>query len=296
MDNKSIDKTKVILWNANSICKKTPELKEYINKSKPGWILITETHLKGDKKPPAIPEYRVTHKNRDNERRGGVAIYSHKSINITEIPLNTRGIETVAVKSDNITICCCYNRPPRDLEANDLEEIFANERVVACGDFNAKNRAWSCNTTNTAGRTLLGYTDDNGITVHAPAQPTYVPMNNTDRESILDIVIAKNVPVSNIEVHNELSSDHLPVMFKIKYPISAEDKDNKVLYQYAKARWNSYRTFINRSTHMKRTFTNEGELEDKLKEVLKLSTKQQKTTFLKHQDVQTTCRRKSMTS
>lgn len=125
MDNKPVDKAKVILWNANSVYRKAPELKEYINRNKPGWILITETHLTGEKKPAVIPEYRVTYKNRQNERRGGVAIYSHK----------------VAVKSNNITICCCYNRPLRDLEVNKLEEIFNNERVIACGDFNAKNMA-----------------------------------------------------------------------------------------------------------------------------------------------------------
>lgn len=262
-------KTKnAILWNANGMMNKTHDLDQYIKKEKPGWILITETHLRNERKPPKIMNYRTIHKNR-RERGGGVAMYIHETINFQEIEVRTQNVEAIAAKCGDIVICCCYNKPSLNLDPDELEEIFAHQRILVAGDFNAKHQAWGNTTTNTSGRTLLRYTNDNGLTINAPDEATHIP-SNAGTESTIDIIVTKNTPVTKVEAINELSSDHLPVTFEMRCQLDYEERERKAGYNYTAAKWKEYRRSINEKLQMTREFQSEADINNKVIQITKI--------------------------
>jgi hypothetical protein len=81
------------------------------------------------------------------------------------------------------------------------------------GDLNAKNPSWNNTVSNTSGEKLLQLFDASDFEISAPQCPThYSPVGNGD---VLDIVVHKNIRLSNVIVSNILDSDHLPRIFHI---------------------------------------------------------------------------------
>jgi hypothetical protein len=66
---------------------------------------------------------------------------------------------------------------------------------------------------NPSGEKLLKLFDTNDFEISAPQCPTYYsPVGNRD---VLDIVVHKNIRLSNVIVSDILDSDHLPIIFHI---------------------------------------------------------------------------------
>ncbi|XP_074036317.1 uncharacterized protein [Leptinotarsa decemlineata] len=83
--------------------------------------------------------------------------------------------------------------------------------TVTIGNFNAKSRNWNCRNGNQRGRQLARTLD---IVVVAPESPTYYLRENQVPE-ILDVAIVQNITITEIEVLDEGSSDHNPILFTI---------------------------------------------------------------------------------
>jgi hypothetical protein len=83
------------------------------------------------------------------------------------------------------------------------------------GDLNAKHPSWNSTSTvsNPSGEKLLQLFDASDFEISAPQCPThYFPVGNGD---VLDIVVHKNIRLSNVIVSDILDSDHLPIIFQI---------------------------------------------------------------------------------
>jgi hypothetical protein len=63
--------------------------------------------------------------------------------------------------------------------------------------------------------------DANDFQISAPQCPThYAPVGNGE---VLDIVVHKNIRLSNVIVSDILDSDHLPIIFHILYHVRAKN-------------------------------------------------------------------------
>jgi hypothetical protein len=81
------------------------------------------------------------------------------------------------------------------------------------GDLDAKNSFWNSAVSNPSGEKLLRLFDVYEFEISAPQCPTpYSPAGNGD---VLDIVVHKNIRVSDDIVYDILDSDHLPIIFHI---------------------------------------------------------------------------------
>jgi hypothetical protein len=81
------------------------------------------------------------------------------------------------------------------------------------GDFNAKYLSWNSIVSNTSGEKLLQLFDASDFEISALQCSThYTPVGNGD---VLDIVVHKNIGLSNVIVSDILDSDHLPIIFHI---------------------------------------------------------------------------------
>jgi hypothetical protein len=81
------------------------------------------------------------------------------------------------------------------------------------GDLNAKHPSWNSIVSNPSGEKLLQLFDASDFEISAPQCPThYSPVGNED---VLDIVVHKNIRLSNVIVSDILDSGHLPIIFHI---------------------------------------------------------------------------------
>jgi hypothetical protein len=81
------------------------------------------------------------------------------------------------------------------------------------GDLNAKHPSWNSAVSNPSGEKLLQFFDRNDCEISAPQCPThYSPGRSGD---VLDIVVHKNIRLSNVIVSDILDSHHLTIIFHI---------------------------------------------------------------------------------
>lgn len=186
--------------------KKQNEIKELVQRLKPGFLLISETHIKHERNPPPTKGYQAIHGTMHNRRFGGLAIYVHDSINFTIIKPHMRHTEALAMKSGDVTIVCGYRTPSNQIvDHQDLDEIFREGKIILAGDMNAKSTTWGCEVTDTAGRRLENFLEENGYIICAPDAPTYIPSNVAIRQSILDIIVSRDTR-SAIDLLNKFRS------------------------------------------------------------------------------------------
>jgi hypothetical protein len=81
------------------------------------------------------------------------------------------------------------------------------------GDLNAKHPFWNSRVSNPSGEKLLELFDMNKFEITAPQCPTHY--SHAGNGDVLDIVVHKNIRVSNVFVSDILDSDHLPIVFHI---------------------------------------------------------------------------------
>lgn len=228
MDNtpqSQIETTRCILWNANSLHNKQLDLQRFLVDTSPAIVFINETNIKANQKQLSFRNYRtLTAPSTDKKR--GLAILIHKTINYTRVEVNTSVMETLAVFIDDTTYICEYQKPGTNLKIEDLELIFRDDKVILAGDLNAKSPTWNCTSSNAAGKRLQRYIDNNDLDLHIPDEHTRFPWVTTHNPSTLDIVITKNTTISQIKTIFDLSSDHNSVLFELKAPIYGENHNN----------------------------------------------------------------------
>lgn len=220
---------RIVNWNGRSIHSKQLELFDFAERQNIDVAVITETWLR--------PNISLLHPNfccvrfdrpssAEDIRGGGVLIAVRKGIKFDQISVTTKTIETVGISipTDAYKICIIaayfpgarrcseWSQFRRDIHAM----VDRDDPFFVVGDFNARNRAWNCDKNNKAGNILLQEATRSGFFVNFPDSPSFIPTGR-GKPSTLDLVLSNNtLDMSKPISLNELSSDHLPVVFDIK--------------------------------------------------------------------------------
>lgn len=212
----------VLSWNCNSLQNKINELRHFIqNHPYIDIILLQET--RNPTNNIQIPGFKLYYTPRHNNIRwGGTAVYIK-----THIPHNPtlstplQGLDhteiTVNLPNFSFNVTSLYIPPTGHLPTNSLDQLFARQaNCFIAGDYNCKSRRWNCFGNSPRGTSLHNFVSHHNFSLHAPSTPTRVCLSATVRPSIIDLAISKNFPypVSATSMI-DLSSDHLPVVFKI---------------------------------------------------------------------------------
>ncbi|KAL5241637.1 hypothetical protein ACI65C_009047 [Semiaphis heraclei] len=130
---------------------------------------------------------------------------------------------TIQLGNDNVRISSLYKSPKMPLQFTDLEAITNQKlKFIAAGDLNAKHPTWNSRTTNTSGNLLQNHMkSSNSYTICAPVSPTHHSYNPKHAPEVLDIVISNlNDRDFTLTNHNDLSSDHNPIILSISDSIT----------------------------------------------------------------------------
>lgn len=212
-------RTVILNWNANGIRRRKPEFRLFLQTHKFPLVALTETHL-SPQDSLNIPGYKIYRKDR-NRQGGGVALLvaNHIQHHLTQLP-ELFNLEAVAItfrlNNRGTTLIAAYS-PPQSLHTRDIDALFAGpDPVILTGDLNAKHAHWNSFTNNTAGYALAAHEQNSNYFVIAPNEPTHIPWQANHQPDILDIALVQHIthPI-DLEVINDLSSDHLPVTITI---------------------------------------------------------------------------------
>lgn len=123
------------------------------------------------------------------------------------------GIENVIIELPNkIKLISVYNKPSYNFNNNQLKKQTDHNKCVIIGDLNAKHEMWNCNRSNTNGRTLKSFAENNNIDINYPSKH-YPPNGMTP--TTLDLALTKHITISKPIASTELNSDHNPVIFNL---------------------------------------------------------------------------------
>lgn len=116
--------------------------------------------------------------------------------------------------------------PPRNhFPVNGISQLLdPNVPMFPAGDWNCSNRRWNCSSTTHRGAALHRVITHYQASLHYPDSPTHIDTRVGHANSTIDFAISKLLPYQiRTFTINDLSSDHLPVAFKIDLikPISA---------------------------------------------------------------------------
>ena len=215
---------KIISWNAHSLNAHCHQLKLYINSTriKPHIICIQETWLK-EKSKFSLTGYTMESKCRDDGRGGGVATFIKEGVAYSRYSeLEKEEVEAVITaihtdQRDPIYIANIYILPQANIIKEELQEIFQLNKVLICGDLNAKSRLWGSPINDAKGIIIQEMLEDHNLTVLNTGEGTR--LNHDGKYSHLDISLTSNTLAINsnwmIIDDDEWGSDHLPTMILI---------------------------------------------------------------------------------
>ncbi|GFW24947.1 probable RNA-directed DNA polymerase from transposon X-element [Trichonephila clavipes] len=241
------DKLHIVSWNADGIQRKIEELENYINDNSPDIIALQETNLR-----PCIdlniPNYSTHRNDRLTHRGGGTAILvknsiAHHVINIYTTAVNITAIE-IEGPTNNITVCSLYRSPSSPINSfiPDLIKIFRNRaQCIIVGDYNARHPTWNPNRRgNTAGTRLFHYANTCGLVISAPTDFTRIPQQQNHQPSVIDLGVSCGINNIAVESRYDLSSDHNPVHFVVKFNF----KTSHLLNCKTITNWNKFQDIL----------------------------------------------------
>jgi hypothetical protein len=232
---------KVMSWNSHSISGKKPELSRFIYDHDIDIILLCETWLK-DNSSFALSGYNSFLVNREY---GGVGIFIKTKFNVVHhhrIALSYAEAISVTINDNNnaLNLVSLYCSPAATrAQAKDFfTKVFAIPgRSVFAGDFNAKHIAWNNPKNCRKGIDIVKLCTDGRLQIHKPDLPTL--HSSRGAISTVDFAISRSVSgISQLTVLNELSSDHLPVVFTC--PLSGPTPSEEKFFNWKRANWKKF--------------------------------------------------------
>jgi hypothetical protein len=238
---------KIVTWNAHSVFNKKSEIDNFLKDHEPDFFCISETNI--------LPNVNFEFNNyvifRVDRKSGGVAILAKDHLRAEQFSvISLTYAEAIFIKipdqtnNDYFLLGSVYCSPSANMQ--DFTEFYKstfryNMKFFLTGDFNARHINWNNRSSNPKGHKLNNLVETRNLQIHAPTDFTHIAYHGSN--GILDFAITKymNSPES-ITVLNELSSDHLPVQFVLKFkPYNIEIKG---FFNYAKADWKQFRYLI----------------------------------------------------
>ena len=197
-----------------------------------------------------IPGYSMCcRKDREGGYGGGIAVYCLNGIAVYHEPRrDPDNLElvwlAVGLRSKKLLISALY-RPPSD--NNDILDYIDNmayakmdefgaHNLMIIGDFNVHHRDWlGSNITDNAGRRTLQLADGLGL--------NQIVTEPTRGENILDLVLT-HLPAGATTLANIGSSDHNPVLVKLKVPVFRDKPYKRKVWCYEKASFWDMRGYL----------------------------------------------------
>jgi hypothetical protein len=157
-----------------------------------------------------------------------------------------------------LVIVSGYNPPTNTLRREEVLELFPIQApAVVMGDMNSKHRAWNCTMTNSNGNTILNVFTDNNITIATPPSPTHYPPRG--QASTLDVAMYRGCTISTPQAIPALSSDHNPVVYKVR--LTPLHMTKKTFFDYRNVNWTRYQQLITSTLTQPSSITGEEEFD-----------------------------------
>ena len=99
---------------------------------------------------------------------------------------------------------------------------------------NCKHLKWGCNTSNTNGRSLMQHLYNNGLeNINTPLNYKNIRNNNLKYDRLQQILtsIIRVYQIENVYTANDIGSDHLPMIFDVKFNRPIENKNRKLYHK-----------------------------------------------------------------
>jgi hypothetical protein len=240
-----------MFWNSQSLKSKISELSKFLNVHKPHIILLSETWL-NEKVHIKIPNYIIYRNDRVSDSQyphGGVAIAVANNVDHYFVKIrDTKNIECIFIKITNnnntLSIGSVYCPPAINTSQfeNDMRKLLSIPgQVLLAGDFNAKHVSWNNFKNCNKGKALIQLCSNHSFSINSPDYPTLFP--SVGKPSTVDLALSKCLSgISNLKVINDLSSDHLPILFDISSFKSISSKNQ--IFDYSRANWKLFREEI----------------------------------------------------
>ncbi|GFV85374.1 probable RNA-directed DNA polymerase from transposon BS [Trichonephila clavipes] len=267
------DKLHIVSWNADGIQHRIQELENYINDNSPDIIALQETNLR-----PCIdlniPNYSTHRNDRLTHRGGGTAILvknsiAHHVINIYTTAVNITAIE-IEGPTNNTTVCSLYRSPSSPINSfiPDLIKIFRNRaQCSVVGDYNARHSTWNPNRRgNTAGTRLFHYANTCGLVISAPTDFTRIPQQQNHQPSVIDLGVSCGINNIAVESRYDLSSDHNPVHFVVKFNF----KTSHLLNCKTITNWNKFQDILSTTIAGNPPINNTEEIDEAISKLVRL--------------------------
>lgn len=251
----NLDYLRIANWNGRSVHGKQLELFDFLERHKVDVGIVTETWLQ-QKHAFFHPNFLCVRSDRassDAERGGGVMIVIRRGIKFSDLNISTRAIESVGISistaDGDLHIIAAYFPGARRRSIwtqfrRDIATLTRRaEPYFVVGDLNARHRHWNCSKANKAGSLLYQEAASRNFFIHFPDSFTFQPAGR-GRPSTLDLSLSNNLlDMTKPITLNELSSDHLPVMFNVSlsHPILQTVPKFRC---YARADWSRFQREI----------------------------------------------------
>jgi hypothetical protein len=161
------------------------------------------------------------------EKRTAVAVRKGIPHNHVDLPplvsVESTGV-CIPIGNSEVLLTAVYKSPGRaSSDADIIEPLSFRRKSILAGDLNAKHPFWNSIVSHPSGVKLLNLLHINDFEISGPQCPThYSPTGNGD---VLDIVVHKNVRLSEVIVSDILDSDHIPVFFHLLHIINRNLSD-----------------------------------------------------------------------
>lgn len=275
----SINKLKILTWNANGILAKLATFEVLLNSQDIDICLLSETHLTNENKDfLVLKNYNVYNAVRPNDSgTGGSSLIIRKTIEHFELgKIESIAIQMIFVQvnstKQNINIGAIYCSPSYTIKLDAFKSILLDlgDRFILGGDFNAKHLDWGSRVTRPRGTELRQAIREMGCNFHSTGNPTYWPTDRNKIPDLVDFFISKRVSPNFISIADsqDFSSDHSAVILNLSENIST--KPMKPMLTNATTDWLSFKIDLNSKIELPASLNTIEELDQASEKFIKL--------------------------
>jgi hypothetical protein len=220
---------KITEFNANGIWRKRYELSKQLQDLHIDMALLSETPLKPHEKF-YIPKYHFYHTEHFPGSKGGTAVAIREDIPHNHVDLQrtvsaeAKGL-CIPIGNSKVLLAAVYKSPCRTWNNTDIIGLLSfRGKYILAGDLNAKHPFWNRIFFSPSGVKLPNLLHINEFEISASQCPTHY--SSTGNGGMPDIVVHKNVQMSEVIVSDILDSDHVPIIFYLLDLIRSRNLSN----------------------------------------------------------------------
>ena len=236
---------KILTWNCARLGSALTDLKLLIEKHNFDIIFISEVKEKRDR---SLRGYNSVYTDLGKKPNRQVA-FLKKELNYVEYQIKTdHNLQcfTVFNEKDQIDIFHIYREHQKHFKTSALEQIIKDKRsknFIITGDVNAHHELWGSVNSDSNGKTLVEFINDNDLICLNSGEPTRFDSNSNNQPSHLDITLITQqlYNITEWELGEDLyNSDHLPQFIKINSNPIINNYSNPSSWNFSKAQWNDF--------------------------------------------------------